>query len=232
MFRRVSGVKLYEEVIRQIKEMISRGELRKGDRLPSENELTQMMHVSRITVREALRILSNMGIIETQKGRGSFVLVDGGSQEVQKIFLDNIGEFKANYEYSNRLRLILEPAVAREAARSATESDIEKLESLLIVNNPDSLEMDEFHLCLLSIVDDRYMMELLEKCMDLERTPMKVEMLKPEQQKQVKQLIDRQHRQIVDAVRTHDEEFAYFYMKEHISSLFHIYQEYFDCFLE
>ena len=58
MFQRVSGTKLYEEVIRQIKDMIARGEYKQGDRLPSEKELVEMLGVSRITVREALRILS------------------------------------------------------------------------------------------------------------------------------------------------------------------------------
>ena len=56
--------------------MIAQGVYQKGDLLPSEKELIEMMGVSRITVRKALQILSEAGVIETRKGKGSFVAVD------------------------------------------------------------------------------------------------------------------------------------------------------------
>ena len=197
MFQRVSGTKLYEEVIRQIKDMIAQGQYAQGQRLPSEKELMEMMGVSRVTVREALRILANMGIIETQKGRGSL-----------------------------------------EAARLASPGDVRRLESLIdgdpgkIAAGSENMEMDEFHLCLLRMVDDKLLLELFQKLLTLENTPMKVPMITPEHQEQVAKTICLQHRRIYEAVRDHNQEFAYFYMKEHVSFLFDAYRNYFQCFFE
>ena len=72
-YRVKTGVKLYTQVLEQVKSMIAQGVHKKGDLLPSEKELIEMMGVSRITVRKALQILSEAGVIETRKGKGSFV---------------------------------------------------------------------------------------------------------------------------------------------------------------
>ena len=58
MFKVVAGRKLYEQLVEQIKSMIAQGVYQKGSLLPSEKELMESTGVSRITVREALRILS------------------------------------------------------------------------------------------------------------------------------------------------------------------------------
>ena len=57
MTKVTSGKKLYEQVVERINTMIAQGIYQKGDLLPSEKELMEMMGVSRITVREALRLL-------------------------------------------------------------------------------------------------------------------------------------------------------------------------------
>ena len=75
-YRVKTGVKLYTQVLEQVKSMIAQGVYKKGDLLPSEKELIEMMGVSRITVRKALQILGEAGVIETRKGKGSFVAVD------------------------------------------------------------------------------------------------------------------------------------------------------------
>ncbi len=77
MYRVSDGHKLYEKVVDQIKNMISSGAYHKGEMLPSEKDLIEMTGVSRITVREAMRVLKETGVIETKKGKGSFVLIDG-----------------------------------------------------------------------------------------------------------------------------------------------------------
>ena len=72
MIEKISGVTiLYEQVARMILNSIADGIYRKGDMLPSEKDLIEMTGVSRITVREALKKLAEMGIIETRKGKGS-----------------------------------------------------------------------------------------------------------------------------------------------------------------
>ena len=73
MFSNISSKKVYEQVIEQIQESIFNGELKKGDKLPSERELSEQMRVSRTSIREALRVLETLGVVESKQGEGNFV---------------------------------------------------------------------------------------------------------------------------------------------------------------
>lgn len=83
MFTPVSAVRISQEIVEQIKEAIVSGDLRPGDRLPSERELTEQFGVSRVTVRDALRILEASGLIEIRVGaRGGAVVTAPGAAMV------------------------------------------------------------------------------------------------------------------------------------------------------
>ena len=62
-----------EQVFQQLLSKIQSGEWKPGEKLPSENELTKAMGVSRITVREAIQKLVAINLVETYQGKGSFV---------------------------------------------------------------------------------------------------------------------------------------------------------------
>jgi GntR family transcriptional repressor for pyruvate dehydrogenase complex len=68
----------YERIAEQILELIARSQLRAGDRLPTENEIAAQLGTSRTVVREAIKILSALGRIKAQKGRGLYVADDDG----------------------------------------------------------------------------------------------------------------------------------------------------------
>jgi len=74
--RRAKPVRLIDQGIEQIQALIIEGQLKPGDKLPSENELSQMMDVSRSSVREALRALESNGVIQVKSGAGAFVSDD------------------------------------------------------------------------------------------------------------------------------------------------------------
>ncbi|MFW6381098.1 MAG: FadR/GntR family transcriptional regulator, partial [Bacillota bacterium] len=65
--------KLYEKVVFQIKEKIAKGELQEGDKLPPERELTKMLNVSRSSVREAMKTLEVIGLVNIKHGQGIFI---------------------------------------------------------------------------------------------------------------------------------------------------------------
>lgn len=67
-FQRVRPVRAYERVVEQIEEYVLRGQLRPGDRLPSERALMTQFGVSRSTVREALRVLESGGLVRSRPG--------------------------------------------------------------------------------------------------------------------------------------------------------------------
>jgi GntR family transcriptional repressor for pyruvate dehydrogenase complex len=68
-----TGSRYYESVIENIKGMIVRGELKQGDKIPSERELAERFNVSRVPIREALKILEYMGILDSTQGDGTYV---------------------------------------------------------------------------------------------------------------------------------------------------------------
>ena len=65
--------RLYEEIVKQIINRIKSGELKPGDKLPTERELASQLKVSRTAIREALRSLEVMGVIDSKVGSGTFV---------------------------------------------------------------------------------------------------------------------------------------------------------------
>lgn len=65
--------KVYEEVLNEIQQYIKHNELSPGDRLPSERELSEQLHAGRSSIREALRSLELIGLIETRRGEGTFL---------------------------------------------------------------------------------------------------------------------------------------------------------------
>ena len=69
-------MRLFEQAVEQIKKLIMTGHFRPGDKLPSENELSQLLNVSRSSVREALRALESNGLIQVKSGAGAFVSDD------------------------------------------------------------------------------------------------------------------------------------------------------------
>jgi GntR family transcriptional regulator, transcriptional repressor for pyruvate dehydrogenase complex len=68
----------YERIAEQILELIARSDLRPGDRMPTEIEIAAQLGTSRTVVREAIKILSALGRIKAQKGRGLYVADDDG----------------------------------------------------------------------------------------------------------------------------------------------------------
>ncbi|MGP4071268.1 FadR/GntR family transcriptional regulator [Piscibacillus sp. B03] len=68
-----SKIKVYQEVLDQIRMFIETNSLKEGDRLPSERELAEQLNASRSSVREALRAIELLGLIETKHGEGTFL---------------------------------------------------------------------------------------------------------------------------------------------------------------
>ena len=69
----VKSVRIYEDIVRQVRALIADGHLKSGDRLPPERDLAERFRVSRTSVREALRSLQSRGLIDIRAGEGDFV---------------------------------------------------------------------------------------------------------------------------------------------------------------
>jgi len=117
-------------VARRIEQLVRSGDLKTGDRLPPEPELAQMLHVSRGSLREALKGLVYLGLIKSRAGDGTYIqssLSRVLNQHFQWMILLNEVKHLEIYE----LRKIIEPDVAALAARRATRADVDRLQAAL-----------------------------------------------------------------------------------------------------
>jgi DNA-binding FadR family transcriptional regulator len=123
-FTPVQTRRTFEEAVEQIAERITLGELGVGDQLPSERLLASQMQISRPTVREAIKVLADSGVLEVRAGArgGAFVTSDFVPRDVVRRQSDlRFGEIGGVLE----ARRLLEPRVAQLAAVHARESDFE-----------------------------------------------------------------------------------------------------------
>jgi GntR family transcriptional repressor for pyruvate dehydrogenase complex len=133
MFQPVRAKKAFEEVTAEIKKLMFEGILKPGDRLPKEDDLAKQFHVSRQTVREALRVLELTGFILTKKGVTSGPLVvDTVVHAVNSLYLDIFQMKKITHEELTTARNKIERAVLDEVINKADDSDIQKLEENVV----------------------------------------------------------------------------------------------------
>lgn len=225
MTKKSAKMPLYEQVIAEIKGQIMSGVYKKGDLLPSEKEYIDSQGVSRITVRKALSILADMGLIETSKGRGSVVLFSIEEMKNHNQYAQELEDYKRSFMETNEVRLMLEPEIASQVARRATDEQIEYLRNIL--KKPlDPLTMD-FHIALVEILDNKELTSILKQMIELEDTKAPKGIIPPEKQEKTGKIVEEQHKRILEAIEDRDSEFAYFYMKDHTKFMASLYEEYF-----
>ena len=114
-----------EEVIFQLREMIHRGELRPGDRLPPERDLAKLLGVSRPTLRDGIRSLAAVGVLQPRRGAGTFVVKAEGSPALDSNplrLMASLHGFTPDEMFEARKSL--EMAIAGLAAERATSDQL------------------------------------------------------------------------------------------------------------
>lgn len=130
LFQPIRRSRVYEDIVRQVQDLIADKHLQPGDRLPGERDLAEALSVSRQSVREALRVLDYLGVVEVQPGEGTFVAtsppspVDASLYSFlsERTFLLDVVE----------ARRILEEGIVHLAARRATRDDLDALDGALL----------------------------------------------------------------------------------------------------
>jgi GntR family transcriptional repressor for pyruvate dehydrogenase complex len=123
MLEKIERVKLSEEILRRLKEMIKSGQFGYGDKLPVEKRLAEIFGVSRTTVREALAVLEAEGWVSTKRGGGTYVKRARNAGPIEPLTSLLGGKNAAILELME-VRKILECEVAMLAASRATPEDI------------------------------------------------------------------------------------------------------------
>jgi GntR family transcriptional repressor for pyruvate dehydrogenase complex len=130
MYFQVSKGSLTEEVVAQIQELVLSGELRPGEKLPSQRHLAPRLGVSPTVVREAVKILEQKGLLEARAGSGTYVselTPESFSEALILLFKQG----KVSFDHLHEIRRTLEIGIAGMAAERAQPRDIEEIDDAI-----------------------------------------------------------------------------------------------------
>lgn len=173
MYEQIRPERLYEQIVEQIEASILTGDLSAGDRFPSERELAEQFGVSRTAVREAMKVLRQKGLAESQPGRGTFVTAQTATAFRHSLDLMFKIEKGDGIENLVEVREILEPEIAARAALRCDDKALKALRKALqaaeAMTEADTFiakDLD-FHLKLAAATKNTLLIALMEALMDL-----------------------------------------------------------------
>ena len=216
-FEAIRKQRVHEEVAKQIEQVILK-KLSPGDKLPAERELAEMLGVSRSSIRDALRRLEMVGLVEPRQGAGTVV------REISHEAL--VGQMTNAIAHKRQMvgdlldfRKMLEPPMAARAAENATGEEIARMEDILrrqdhkVRGGEPAVEEDsEFHYCIARASGNSVVLKVMDVVMDLLRET-RSRSLQSAGRPQ-KSLAG--HRKILSAIKRHDGAAAEVAMRQHI----------------
>lgn len=154
--KKVNSVSVVQQVIDNLTEAMLNRQLRPGDKIPTEAELAESMGVGRNSIREAVKILVYLGVLEIRRAEGTFVC-DGFSESmIDPMIYGIILDKEDSYENLMELREMMEVGVMQLAMKKVTQKELDILKNKLenmheeIRKGPDNVENafwadNEFH---------------------------------------------------------------------------------------
>jgi GntR family transcriptional regulator, transcriptional repressor for pyruvate dehydrogenase complex len=212
---------VYQDIREQIHELIRKGELRVGDKLPSERRLAEQFGASRNSVREAIRTLAENQVLESRHGDGTYILSQDHRAGMERL-RNALEKRKRRVREIFEFRRILEPQVAFLAARHITRAQIDRLKVLVfeqerrIISGQGDSDLDvDFHLVLARGTKNTVLVEVLRTLNDIlsETSP---DTLQTEERRRASL---RTHVLIVDALEKRDPEAAKQAMNLHLEEI-------------
>ncbi|MFC0273470.1 FadR/GntR family transcriptional regulator [Metabacillus herbersteinensis] len=218
--------KTYQVVVDQIKEYFLNGELKPGDKLPTERELANLFNVSRTSVREALKKLEIKGLIEIRQGSGSFIKTSESSTLTVDLSSTIIhAEKKLIYEILE-LRRVLEVECAFLASRRATSEDLERIREALEMMDRSKNDVElglqadvSFHINIVRASHNSIFLQLIQTLSEhMHNTIQATRRHRLANPERVQDTID-EHKEIYLAIASGDADLAKHLMEKHITQI-------------
>jgi len=219
-FEVVRRNRLYEEVAKQIERVILK-KLQPGDKLPSERELAELLRVSRGSIRDAIRSLELLGLVEARQGTGTIVR-QTSTESLPNPFANALKRRKELVSELLDFRKMLEPPLAARAATHASSEELLEMEDILRRQEERQRQGDaavaedaEFHYSVALASDNSVVLKVIDILMDLLRDT-RARSLQVEGRPQ-KSLTG--HRRILAAIKRRDAEAAKDAMRRHLEDV-------------
>jgi GntR family transcriptional repressor for pyruvate dehydrogenase complex len=222
MFTSTKTPRVYDQVIEQIKNKIKNGEIKKGDKLPSEREMSESLGVSRASIREALRALEVIGLIESRQGAGNYIKTNFNNslfEPLSVMFMLQESSIEEMYD----LRETLELQCARLSAKNIENNELELLTAILdrmymAENEEESLEIDvKFHYLIAKTSRNILLINVLEVISQLMDEFIKKSRMQILHKGNTRENLLEIHENLVRALKSRDEVKAYNAMEEHFA---------------
>lgn len=214
--------KIYEKIVDQIGQLVAEGQLKPGDRLPSERELVERFQVSRASIREAISALEMMGLIEVRSGEGTYIRVVNIDSVVAPLAWMLFIEKDTDLELYE-VRKILEVQAAGLAAERAEEEDINELFEALEIMRIDleshrlGEEADHhFHYAIARATHNKILFRLMNTISDTMRKTLQSSRSKLYEDRSTPEKLYQEHYLLYEAIKNHDMERAQKLMLEHL----------------
>lgn len=219
LFNQVAQQRLWKSAVEQIRGLIESGDLQVGQRLPSERELCRRLGISRVSLREATRVLESTGYVEVRPGRGTFVRDRQGLEH--KPLYDWLRQQDRLIHQLFEFRELVEPGIAALAAQRRDRRDLGRLwatiEEMKQANAADdligSVAADaQFHRLLAAVTHNSIVDQLMSQMMHVLGEERRVSLRIPGQ-------IERAiagHTEILEAVERRQPELAEAAMRTHL----------------
>jgi GntR family transcriptional regulator, transcriptional repressor for pyruvate dehydrogenase complex len=226
LFSRVSVGRISEIIVEQIRLLMRQGQLKPGDRLPPERDLCERFGVSRVTVREALRMLESSGLVEIRVGaRGGAFVTAPSSNRVGENLADLLTLSVISAADVTEVRMILEVGIVPLVCERATEEDLADLKRICerseAALRADDYSMDmslEFHTRVAQATHNPAVVMLVESF----RGPILMSLQQArEAAPEMGGLGTQEHERFIQAVRRRDADAATQIMREHLKRTAH-----------
>lgn len=218
-FKPIKQPRVSEEVFQQLKEAILSNEFKAGDKLPQEKELAELFQVSRVAVREAIRVLESSGFVTIRQGAaGGVYVTDLTFEQLASACLDLFMANKISIHELHRVRILLEPEVTRLATLNADQHSKKRLIEAFEGEHPPGASLSEdiasatkVHFVLAEMCGNRFLEAIVNSVIKLNAKIL--EEMKPNPPYIIHP--PGSHRYIVEAVLAGDPEAAAEAMKKH-----------------
>jgi GntR family transcriptional repressor for pyruvate dehydrogenase complex len=211
-YKPVQSEKLSYSVTRQIEQLILRGILRPGERMPSERELSEKMGVSRPSLREAVADLQARGFLDSRAGSGLYVAETLGATFPPALTQLFATHDEAVFDYLD-FRSDMEGLAAERAARFGSDSDLQLIGTIFGKMEAASKDLDptveatldaEFHLSIIEASHNVIMLHMMRSMYDLLREGVFYNRQVMFNQRTTRHALLDQHRDINNALQARD----------------------------
>ncbi len=211
-FRKIEQEKIANAIVRQIENLILKGVLKQGERLPSERDLALKFEVSRPSVREAIADLEARDLVETRPGAGVYIAQVLGSAFSPALVEMFSSHKEARYDYLT-FRRDLEGMAAERAAVNASDTDLEvirhifqRMEAAHTKRNPqlESMIDAEFHMAVVDAAHNVIMLHMMRSMFEMLHAGVFYNRSLLFENKSVRTRLLEQHRDLFEALIARD----------------------------